>query len=356
MTLSVVVLLNHSVFILCESRFCNQVQNIFIVAATIYSMMADSSYWHYASLCERFLIQQWPSILLLWWKADDILLLWHYHSTTGWSFYENSWKTFLFVTMLRQHATHSRPFMVKVENLFIVQCEQSFYGTQSFFIDNLLSIYSSGWCKTNTVNSQTVHLFLLSRYVVAHKNFVIFMIQQWQCNELTIAKWWSFIHSIAKQSKQTNLTFNWQVLCNCIIFLQHHCQKSLTLHETAWCKPLLVLISWSTFTTQIFQTWALICPHLFSINFLVVPAEHIHKQCVFHQPHLWRQKYYKWDMETYKQDMETYKQDTETYKFVEAEVIQARCGNVISTSKMQRHHIHEWLMNLCLEWQCIKWR
>ena len=155
MTLSVVVLLNHSVFILCESRFCNQVQNIFIVAATIYSMMADSSYWHYASLCERFLIQQWPSILLLWWKADDILLLWHYHSTTGWSFYENSWKTFLFVTMLRQHATHSRPFMVKAENLFIVQCEWSFYRTKSF------------------LNSQMAHL-LLSRFVVM-QDLVIFM-------------------------------------------------------------------------------------------------------------------------------------------------------------------------------------
>ena len=47
---------------------------------------------------------------------------------------------------------------------------------------------------------------------------------------------------------QTHLTLDWEVAWNWIIFLQHWWQKSLTPHETAWHKHLLVLIFQSTFT------------------------------------------------------------------------------------------------------------
>ena len=88
-TSSVVVSLSHSIFILCESRHSSQAQNIFIAVVTICSMIDKSSYWHSASLCKQF-IKHWWSSILLWQKADNILLVWHNHLPTEQSFYGNS--------------------------------------------------------------------------------------------------------------------------------------------------------------------------------------------------------------------------------------------------------------------------
>ena len=66
-------------------------------------------------------------------------------------------------------------------------------------------------------------------------------------------KWCNLMHAIVKQSKWTNFTLDLQTRWNQIIFLQCWRQKSLTLHETPWRKPLLILIFRSTFTHESFK-------------------------------------------------------------------------------------------------------
>ena len=45
---------------------------------------------------------------------------------------ELQWKTFLFVTTLREHATHLRPFMVKAENLLLYSTNDPFTESNHF--------------------------------------------------------------------------------------------------------------------------------------------------------------------------------------------------------------------------------
>ena len=103
-----------------------------------------------------------------------------------------------------------------------------------------------------------------------------------KAENLSLTQWW--LSTLLWQEAETLFTFHGEGRKPFSLVL--HYRLSMRLHGMNISLPYLLINLYS----QIPQIRTFGCPHLFFIHFLVIPAEYIHKQCVFRQPNLWRWK------------------------------------------------------------------